>query len=67
MIYIVRFEDRAIAETEGARLIMMSGDGTAAMMSSINPLTVNVVSIHEDSEQSTLMSQDFWRQPCHNC
>lgn len=67
MIYIVKFNRRALAETQGARLICMSGDGTEAMMQSDNDLTVEIVSKHQDSEQNSLMSLDFWRQPCKNC
>lgn len=67
MIYIVLFENRALAETQGAQLITMSGDGTAAMMSCDQALSVDVVSSHAEEEKQELMSQEFWRQPCVNC
>lgn len=67
MIYIVEFRNRALAETQGAQLITMSGDGTAAMMLSETALDVEVVSTHAEEEKQELMLQDFWRQPCVNC
>ena len=67
MIYIVEFKNRALAETQGAQLIMMSGDGTAAMMLSENELDVEVIGTHTEEEKQELMLQEFWRQPCVNC
>jgi hypothetical protein len=67
MIYIVEFRNRALAETEGAYLITMSGDGTAAMMHCEHALSVEVIGTHAEEEKQELMSQEFWRQPCVNC
>jgi hypothetical protein len=67
MIYVVEFKNRALAEIAGAKLITMSGDGSAAMMTCDVLSEVEFVSSHDDSERDTLMSQEFWRQPCVNC
>jgi hypothetical protein len=67
MIYIVEFKNKALAETEGAKLIIMSNDGTAAMMLSESPLNVELISSYSDNEKHDLMKQEFWRQPCSNC
>lgn len=67
MIYILNFDRLALAYTQGARIVTMSGDGTQAMVISETPLTSEFLSEHEESEKETLMALPFWRQPCKDC
>lgn len=67
MIYILNFDRLALAYTQGARIITMSGDGTQAMVSSDTALTTEFLSEHLDSEKESLMALPFWRQPCKDC
>ena len=67
MIYILNFDRLALAYTQGAKIVTMSGDGTQAMVSSDTVLTTEFLSEHLDSEKESLMALPFWRQPCKDC
>lgn len=67
MIYILNFDRLALAYTQGARIVTMSGDGTQAMVSIDTPLTTDFLSEHDESEKEAIMALPFWRQPCLDC
>lgn len=67
MIYILNFDRLALAYTQGARIVTMSGDGTQAMVISETPLSTEFLSEHAESEKETIMALPFWRQPCKDC
>ena len=67
MIYILNFNRLALAYTQGARIVTMSGDGTQAMVISETPLTTEFLSEHAESEKEAIMALPFWRQPCKDC
>lgn len=67
MIYILNFDRLALAYTQGAKIVTMSGDGTQAMVSTDTPLTTEFLSEHADLEKEEIMALPFWRQPCKDC
>ena len=67
MIYILNFDRLALALTEGARIVTMSGDGTQAMVRSETPLTTEFISRHAEDAVNDIMSLPFWHQPCKDC
>jgi len=67
MIYILNFDKLALAHTEGAIFVSMSGDGTQAMVRSESNLKVESISVHTEDKMNTILALPFWRQPCKDC
>lgn len=65
MIYEIYTSDILDALAAGATEIIISADGTAALMRSATP--IDCIASYEDNELNTQMNEAKWRQPCKEC
>lgn len=65
MIYEINTSDIPSAFANGASLIIISADSQLALVQSESP--IECLASYNDSELSTLMNDNKWRQPCKDC
>jgi hypothetical protein len=65
MIYEISTTDIPAAHAVGASEIIISADGTVALVRSETP--IECIAFYEDSELSAITAESKWRQPCKDC
>jgi hypothetical protein len=67
MIYQIATKELPTAISNACSLVVISADSQAALIRGYNLENINVLRSFQDDELSSLLQQDFWRQPCNNC
>jgi hypothetical protein len=67
MIHQITITDLPIAITNMCEVISISTDSQNALIRCSNLENIPPIQSFQDDELSSLLQQDFWRQPCTNC
>lgn len=65
MIYEININDVPAALTNGASIIIVSGDSSLALVQS--PTPIESLASYENGQLSLLLAETKWRQPCKDC
>ena len=65
MIYEIYTTDIPAAHAVGASEIIISADGTVALVRSETP--IKCIAFYEESELNAQTKEARWRQPCKDC
>ena len=68
MIYKITIIGVPAVINQGGRLIIISADNMAALVSDITDTSaLNILEEYDDSMLSALLADPVWQQPCTNC